>query len=263
MANGIDRSAVREWTAQSGLIFSGTVLRENDATTTAVPADAGTAVVRVDRVLKAPPALAGLAGQEITLLPAAGRSVSAGQRSVFFTRGWIYGDSLAVTEVGRVEQAADQADETSAAEMDEVSGLIADADRGTDDDRITERLRRADLVVTGTVRETHPLGREQPGPTSEHDPDWWEATVEVSSADKGQPPQDQLLTVIYPNSTDEFWIDSPKLAPGMEATFLLQRDQTEKGFPVHRVAGLTALHPLDVHPVAARSRVRELLGRIG
>jgi len=263
MANGIDRSAVREWTAQSGLIFSGTVLRENDATMTAVPAEAGSAVVRVDRVLKAPPALAGLAGQEITLVPAAGRSLTAGQQSVFFTRSWIYGDSLAVIEVGRLEQAGDQADKGLAADMGELSSLIGEADRGTEDDRITQRLHRADLVVTGRVRETHPLRRGQPGPTSEHDPDWWEATVEVSSADKGQPPQGQLLTVLYPSSTDEFWIDSPKLTPGMEATFLLQQDQDEKGFPVHRVAGLTALHPLDVHPVAARQRIQGLLGRIG
>jgi hypothetical protein len=49
----------------------------------------------------------------------------------------------------------------------------------------------------------------------------------------------------------------------MEATFILQRDQSEKGFPVLRVAGLTALNPLDVHPVEALPRIRTLLGRIG
>jgi hypothetical protein len=53
MAIAIDSSTVSDWAAQSGLVFSGTVQRENDATMAAVPADAGTAVVRVDRVLKA------------------------------------------------------------------------------------------------------------------------------------------------------------------------------------------------------------------
>jgi hypothetical protein len=48
----------------------------------------------------------------------------------------------------------------------------------------------------------------------------------------------------------------------MEATFVLQRDQDEKGFPAHRLAGLTALNPLDVHPVEARPRVQRLLGQI-
>jgi hypothetical protein len=263
MTNAIDSAAVHEWAAQSGLVFSGTVQRENDATMTAVPADAGTVVVRVDRVLKAPPVLTGLVGKEITLLPAAGSSVTAGQRSVFFTRGWLYGDSLAVIEVGRLQQADDQATGRLDAEMDEVSRLIDEADRRAADDRLMERLRQADMVVTGRVLETHPLQREQPGPVSEHDPEWWEATLEVNSADKGQLPFDRRLNVFFPDSTDEFWIDSPKLAPGMEATFVLQRDQAEKGFPVHRIAGLTALDPLDVQPVEALPRVRDLLGRIG
>jgi hypothetical protein len=258
MAITIDSSTVRDWAAQSGLVFSGTVQRENDATMTVVPADIGTAVVRVDRVLKAPPVLTGLVGRELTLLPAAGSSVTAGQQSVFFTRAWLYGDSLAVIEVGRLEQDIGRLD----AEMDEVSGLIGEADRRDADDQVTERLRRAEMVVTGRVRETHPLQREQSGPVSEHDPEWWEATLEVSSTEKGEPPSGQLLTVLFPNSTDEFWIDSPKLTPGMEAIFVLQRDQAEKGFPVLRVAGLTALLPLDVHPLEALPRIQSLLGRI-
>jgi hypothetical protein len=261
MANGIDRSVVQQWTAQSGLIFDGTVQRENDATMASVPADARSAVVRVDRVLKAPPALSGLAGQEITLIPATGHPVTAGQQFVFFTRSWLYGDSLAVIEVGRLELPGAQASDRRDAAAADVSDMVGEADQLAADEEVTERLRRADLVVTGRVLETHPLQGEQPGPVSEHQPDWWEATVEVSSADKGQP-ADKVLTVLFPHSTDEFWIDSPKLTPGMEATFVLQRDQDEKGFPAHRLVGLTALNPLDVHPVEARPRVQRLLGQI-
>jgi hypothetical protein len=261
MAIAIDSSTVGGWAAQSGLVFSGTVQRENAATMAVVPADAGTAVVRVDRVLKAPPVLTGLVGHQITLLPAPNSPITAGQRSVFFTRAWLYGDSLAVIEVGRLEQADDRDVSRLDAEMNEVSGLIGEADRRAADDQLTERLRRAETIVSGRVRETHPLQREQPGPVSEHDPEWWEATLEVSSTEKGEPPAGQLLTVLFPNSTDEFWIDSAKLTPGMEAIFVLQRDQAEKGFPVLRVAGLTALDPLDVHPVEALPRIRALLGR--
>jgi hypothetical protein len=261
MAFPVDSSTVYDWAAQSGLVFSGTVQRENDATMAAVPADSGTVVVRVDRVLKAPPILTGLVGKELTLLPAPGSSVTAGQRSVFFTQSWLYGDSLAVIEVGHVEHTDDQDAGRLDAEMDDVSGMIGEGDRRASDDQVTERLRRADTVVTGRVLETHPLRPEQPGPISEHDPEWWEATVEVSSTEKGEAPAGQQLTVLYPNSTDEFWIDSPKLAPGMEATFILQRDQSEKGFPVLRTAGLTALDPLDVHPTEALPRIRTLLGR--
>ena len=102
MATARDRSALRDWAAQAGLVFRGTVRRENAATMAMVPPDAGTAVVLVDEVLKAPQALSGIAGKEITLLPAEGGSAKAGQSAVFFTRSWLYGGSLAVIEVGRL-----------------------------------------------------------------------------------------------------------------------------------------------------------------
>jgi hypothetical protein len=261
MASTTDGSAVRGWVEQSGLVFSGTVQRENDATMAAVPADAGAAVVRVEHVLKAPEILSGLAGKELTLLPAAGSSVTAGQRAVFFARAWLYGESLAVIEVGRLERAAEKDTAEQDAELDGVRGLIEEADRGVSDEQFQERLRQAEVVVAARVRETHPLQREQPGPFSEHDPLWWEAVLEVGSVEKGQP-SEELLTVLFPSSTDEFWIDSPKLAPGMEAVFVLHRDQTERGFPVLRVPGLTALSPLDVQPREALPRVRATLERM-
>jgi hypothetical protein len=69
--------------------------------------------------------------------------------------------------------------------------------------------------------------------------------------------------VFFSPSTDEFWIDSPKLVPGLQGVFVLQRDQQERGFPALRVSGLTVLHPLDVQPRQALERVRTMLGRLG
>jgi hypothetical protein len=43
---------------------------------------------------------------------------------------------------------------------------------------------------------------------------------------------------------------------------VLHRNQTERGFPVLRVAGLTALSPLDVQPTEALPRVRTMLDRM-
>src|SRR3982074_3201212 len=106
MATARDRSALREWAGQSKFIFRGTVRRENAATMASVPPEAGTAVVLVDEVVKAPQALSGIAGREITLLPAEGSSMKAGQSAVFFTSSWLYGESLAVVEVGRLGRAA-------------------------------------------------------------------------------------------------------------------------------------------------------------
>jgi hypothetical protein len=253
MATARDRSALRDWAAQSGLVFRGTVRRENAATMAMVPLDAGTAVVLVDEVLKAPQALSAIAGREITLLPAEGSSAKAGQSAVFFTRSWLYGESLAVIEVGRLEPAV---------QLDEVRALVDEAQSGLADEQFLDRLRRAELVVTGTVMETRPWQPGRPGPVSEHDPEWWEAVLQVDSVEKGSPPSGPL-TVIFSPSTDEFWIDSPKLVPGQQGVFVLQRDQEEKGFPALRASGLTALHPLDVQPRQAVERVRTMLGRLG
>jgi hypothetical protein len=253
MTTAGDRSALRDWATQSGFVFRGTVRRENAATMASVPPDAGTAVVLVDEVVKAPQALSGIAGREITLLPAEGRPVKGGQSAVFFTRSWLYGESLAVIEVGRLEPTT---------QVDEVRALVDEAESGLADQQFLDRLRRADLVVTGTVQETRPWRGARSGPVSEHDPEWWEAVLEVDSVEKGQPPAGPL-TVFFSPSTDEFWIDSPKLVPGLQGVFVLQRDQQERGFPALRVSGLTVLHPLDVQPRQALERVRTMLGRLG
>jgi len=55
------------------------------------------------------------------------------------------------------------------------------------------------------------------------------------------------------------WIDSPKFKPGDTGVWILQRNQQEKGFPKMRVAGLTALDPLDFQPSAALPHLRELV----
>jgi hypothetical protein len=55
------------------------------------------------------------------------------------------------------------------------------------------------------------------------------------------------------------WIDAPKLRKGMAVLLLLQRDQQEKGMPVLRRPGWTALDPLDVLPPNQIERVRRLI----
>src|SRR3979411_1920389 len=227
MTTAGDRSALRGWATQSGFGFRGTVRRENAATMASVPPEAGTAVVLVDEVVKAPQALSGIAGREIPVLRAAGSSMKAGQSAVFFTSSWLYGESLAVVEVGRLDLAA---------QVDEVRALVDEVESGRADERFLDRLSVAELVVAGPVRETRPRQPARPGPVSEHDPEWWEAVLDVDSVEKGQPPAG-ALTVLFSPSTDEFWIDSPKLVPGLQGVFVLQRDQEERGFPALRVRG--------------------------
>jgi hypothetical protein len=57
------------------------------------------------------------------------------------------------------------------------------------------------------------------------------------------------------------WIDSPKFEAGQSGIWILQRKQKERGWPLMREPGLTALDPLDFQPQSQLDRVRELLGR--
>jgi len=77
--------------------------------------------------------------------------------------------------------------------------------------------------------------------------------------EKGSQADAKNLTVLYSESRDEMWIDSPKLKPGTAVILVLQWKQKEKGMPAARWPGWTALDPLDVQPVSAIDRVRLLI----
>src|SRR5947209_377768 len=94
------RSRADELAERANFVFLGTVLRLQDATLAAVEDRTRTVVVKVDQVFHAPDALAHTAGQEITVLLARGETVATGQQVVFYTNGWLLGESIAVQSVG-------------------------------------------------------------------------------------------------------------------------------------------------------------------
>jgi hypothetical protein len=231
---------------QSQLVFLGTIEKVGAATEANIPVDDRTAVVRVDRVLRSTDQFRALNGREVTVQLRPEQPAAKGDTAVFFARSWLYGKSLAVVEVGR-------------GDAKEAAGLtrkMQEVEAKEDDEKLGGRVATAELIVLGTVTRVRPAPGEK-GPITEHDPDWWEATIAVESVEKGHLPSE--LRVLFANSTDEMWIDSPKLRQGMTALFLLRRDQQEKGMPVLRRPGWTALDPLDVQPPARIARLRSLL----
>jgi hypothetical protein len=237
----------REWLAP--FVFVGTVVRRFAATFPVVPVSEATAVVKVVEVFKAPPAVGDLTGQQVTVELADPDDTPVGKPRLFRADGWLYGESLAVVEVKAVPTV----------DPDEVRGRIQEAEQAKADADLAARLARADVVVVATVLETIPA-RERRAGVSEHDPDWWEALIAVQSAEKGQAPGDRL-SVVFPNSYDELWFESPKLETGTEAILLLQREQREKGWPAWTIPGWTALNRLDVLPTGQLERVRALIAR--
>jgi hypothetical protein len=233
---------------QSQLVFLGTIEKIGAATEANIPVDDRTAVVRVDRVLRSTDQFRTLTGREVTVQLRKEQPATKGDTAVFFTRSWLYGKSLAVVEVGRGD----------AKEAAGLSRKIQEVEAKEEDEKLGGRIATAELIVLGTVTRVRPTpGEEGRGPITEHDPDWWEATIAVESVEKGQRPSE--LRVLFANSTDEMWIDSPKLRQGMTALFLLRRDQQERGMPVLRRPGWTALDPLDVLPPARIARLRSLI----
>lgn len=239
-------SSPQELTRAAQLVFRGTIQKTEASNLEAVPADSGTAVVRVDEVLKAAPGLGDFTGREITVKLAQPGDAAPGEQAVFFTKGWLYGTTLAVIEVGRLHGDA-------ALLRGQVGATVGKAA----DEELQGRLAGAALVVAGRVVETHPAAVvTEVGEGSEHDPQWWEAVVQVDTVFRGKP-AGQRVTFFYPTSQDVVWFEAPKPAVGSDGIWLLYRDQLpELGLPGH-----TALKPWNLLPRGQVDRVRRLLGQ--
>jgi hypothetical protein len=243
---------IEDLVRQSRYIINGTVQKLNAATMSAVTVTPNTAIVKVNEVLQAPQTLHDYTGKDITIQLSDPKGVKEGQQAIFFTNSWLYGESIAVMEVGRM--AAGQ-------NLTDLRGQITEIDQSVADQALQSRIERADLVVVGKVVETRQVeGERQNRPMTEHDPDWWQAVIEVEAVEKGQVPGKQIV-VLFPNSVDEMWIDSPKFREGQEGIWVFQMDQEEKGFSALRISGYTALNPFDFQTKDQLGRFRALINR--
>jgi hypothetical protein len=121
------------------------------------------------------------------------------------------------------------------------------------DAELRSRLAQAEVVVSGVVSATAQVSAPRP-PLSEHDPDWWRATVNVESVEKGQVAT-KTIAALFAASTDVAWYRSPKLKTGDHGVLVLHRkDSSGRPLP-----DLAVVDPLDVRPIAELDRVRSLL----
>src|SRR6266508_463612 len=232
-------------------VFVGVVRELGVAAMPGVPVTENTARATVGEVLRSSGTLDDFTGRDITVQLASPAEI--GQRLILFTRGWLYGQSIAVVEVARAD--------VSQGAAGDLRERIADMDRRGAEQAMQDRIAAADLIVAGRVLDIRPAPLEERAhPISEHAPDWWEAIVAVDSLEKGNLDSD-TVRVLFPRSTDELWIDSPKFVPGQEGVWLLHRDQQERGAAIMRVSrALTALDPLDVQPRERLEQIRSLRG---
>lgn len=225
---------------QSTFIFRGTVEKVSASTMPTVPANESTAVVRVDQIIDAPGAPPDLAGKTITVKLLQPNSVKAGEQLTFFTKGWLMGNSMAVIEVGRSASA-----QTIRDQVQNTRGLVAD-------EALQKQMATAEAIVQGTVTSVRPA--PIPHLATEHDPDWYEAHIEVESVIRGRLPGREV-TLLFPHSDDVMWKRSPKFTQGQRGIWILHRNQA-------RLPGIenryTALDPLDFRPAEELDRVQRL-----
>jgi hypothetical protein len=240
---------------RSQFVFEATVAEQGRSTVAGIPVDDHTVVVRVDRVLQAPAALGRAAGSEVTVQLLDGSPVPAvGERTVLYTSAMAFGQGIAVTEVGRTEPGAPGEAITAAGAAATLTGArpgrphpVLEAAQRLDDERLQAHADEADAVVVGRV-----VGLEKAGPSgrSEHDPDWWRATIQVSHAEKGD--LSGQVQVLYPNSSDILWARIPKPRAGQEGLWLLHAtsgDQADLG-------PFSLLDTDDAHPADHLDRLQ-------
>ena len=256
-------SARDELLRRSSFVFAGTVREVRASTVKLVPAGDNTAVVRVDRIVKGADTVGEFTGEDVTVVLQEPRSVGPGGRFTFFTNPKVSSRTLAVDEVGHLPVASGR----EAADLKERS---AEVDRQAEAKKLEGHLAQADMIVVGRVIATKPVAPEEGSPVpSEHDPEWWEATIRVQGVEKGEAPATGVQTIYYPHSRDIRWFAVPKLDQVQDGIFLLHsrlQPQAEAKDEAHEqvgvdIKGLKILHPEDVQPVARREQIRAMLRR--
>jgi hypothetical protein len=230
---------------QSTFIFVGTVEKLNATTMKSARASETTVVVRVNKVIEAPGAPPDLPGKSITVQILHPGSFRVGEQATFFTKGWLLGNSMAVIEVGHLLQA-----QGAAASVQQAVGT---AHQQMADEQLQNEVSTSDAIVSGTVRAVHPAKVAHIG--SEHDPDWYEAEIAVTTPLRGKTAS-ETVTVLFPHSDDVMWHNSPKFKEGERGVWLLHRNQV-------RLPGIedqyTALRALDFQQQNQIERVQRLL----
>jgi hypothetical protein len=219
------------------------------------------ALVRVEDVVVAPPALGTLTGKTVTVYLESPKGVRANELATFFATSWHYGKTIGVMEIGRSNMTAD-----------ELRRQVVDERLQEHEERLEARIRRATLIISGRVISTFRTERKDL-PGIDEGVDWWEAEMWIGVVLKGLPPPQ--LRIFFPIGGDREWGPVPKAHPGQIGIWLLgpvsepDAPEGQKERPVSsrgaktRDTKLMALDPLDYQAVSALPGIQALVLRTG
>ncbi len=249
---------------QSSIVFSGTVSQLGATSFAGVPQSPNTIVVRVDSVLKKPPAISLKKGDNVTVELKDPSGFQQGTQATFYTEGWIFGSGVAVKELGHEFNPGGGAPASGA---DTAESALVQAQTQISDQDLQNRIASSELVVIGRVTDVHrwtiPKSAASRYHTSEHSADWHEAVLQIDSVLKGTKPKKGKMVVRFPLSRDVAWVNSPKFEKLQRGIFFLKKDQVS-GDPRASLGGYqvdvyTCLKPGDWLPMSDETRVRSLL----
>lgn len=216
-----------------------------------VPVDDRTAVVYVDRVLHGPDVLLGLGGQRITLqLAADAYPPDVGETAAFFAQAIAFGESVAVAEVGRLPLEHVEPQMRLAAEAGERA--LGVFEHRVETLNLCKHAAEADAVVLGRVVKLEMASSKGAPGVSEHDPDWWVATLHVHHVERGEVKPGKVR-VLYANSLDVRWRAAPKPKASESGLWLLHRPDGE----LAKVVPFAILHAEDRQAVQSLDAMRE------
>lgn len=231
------QASLKEMLASSELVFSGTVKAVRASELPELPVDDRTVVVEVGETVQGPLGVAPTPGSRVTVqLSPALPLLEPGESATFFVTGWVYGDTLAVQEVGRTVVAEQAPRSLGPAALEAARAELAD-------EELVQHAREADAIVRG-----HVVGLSKApvqGPPSEHAKDVWIATIAVEQVERGElPPPTETVSVLYANSRDVRWRRHPKPKAGQAGLWLLHRAPADDA----ALAPFELAHPIDVQP---------------
>jgi len=236
---------VRNVIGRSNFIFSGTIIKMNSSNID-VMIEGPSAIVMVNEVIDAVSPYDQMKGKEITVLLASDKNREAGNKEVFYTMGWYYGKTLGVKEIPNNLKEEIQ---TGYRER------IARERLNIQNDSLRAELKRAKLVVQGTVIETSIKDEKYPPFESEHDPAFRKAVIEIKEVIKGDL-KEKRIDVYYSSSDDVMWSNSPKLMKNQEGIFLLHINQAPAIF---KMKGYTLLDKRDFQSSKNLTNIQNLL----
>jgi hypothetical protein len=230
---------LKELLAGSSLSFTGTVRAVGETPVAGLEADEHTAVVQVEEELHVPDAVDIDPGTTVTVQLSPDRPpLAVGDRATFFANPLVYGDTIAVTEVGRTDAAAP---DTGASMAEEPASPVAEALNELSQDKVRAHAMEADAVVRGHVIALNAVDPDDL--LHEHSPQWWIATLDVDVVQRGDVEGDRV-NVLYANSLDIRWRDWPKPKAGQGGMWILHRTAAEHA----ELAPFTLRHREDLQP---------------